>query len=69
MSEPLRDYAVLSLDPHAECTCCRHTRLAEQPTAADEPWDVRARASWVGSRPTPLLPPSSLSPAPLAKVA
>lgn len=60
---PLRDYAVLSMDPHADCACCQHTRLVEQPTYLDIPINVRANSanSWQGSRPTPLLPPATSS--------
>jgi len=57
MSEPLRDYAVLSLDPHADCTCCRSGRLAEQPSFLDTPLALDVSwTSWEGLRSTPLLP-------------
>ena len=70
MSElPLRDYAVLSRDPHADCTCCRHWRLVELPTWLDVPIKVRTNKanSWEGSRERPLLPPSSRQPAPIVR--
>jgi hypothetical protein len=60
MSEPLRDYAWLALDPHADCTCCRQYRIFEQPTYLDVP--PLKNGSWEGFRPTPLLPAAPVSP-------
>jgi hypothetical protein len=61
MNDPLHAYAVLSLDPHADCTCCRQYRLVDQPTFKDSAINRHAsgleRDSWEGLRPTPLLPP------------
>ncbi len=63
----LRDYAWFSLDPHADCTCCRQWRLVEQPSAMDIPL-MGTRDSWEGLRPTPLLPAHEPAPyAPLAR--